>query len=90
MPSCQKRKLRRGRSFGLAQNLRLVQALARSDHVGYWLVNGGRRELEAALKFRPNILSRPSRWHKGRSTKSDLSLQRTLGLVTIVIAIAAS
>ena len=55
-------------------------------HVGYYLVDGGRSELESRLGYQPNVAFRVSRWSLGHPTVFYLG---SIGVVTLALAGAA-
>ena len=61
---------------------------ARLTHVGYYLIDAGQTQLEAALKFRPNRVTRAQRWLKGHPTLIYLGGIVVLTAVCIIVMIA--
>lgn len=65
---------------GLAQNGNPERS--RFNHIGYWLIDEGRPQLEIALDYRPSILLRPSRW---LMRHPNLTYLGGIGLITLVV-----
>jgi len=57
---------------------------ARARHIGYWLVDNGRRQLERTLRFQPKWYLRPFRWLKRQPSLAYL------GGITLVTGFLAA